>query len=96
MGYHRDDEGELDKLAPIASLSLGQTRDFVFQHADARRSKPHKQDVPVLKLALNHGSLLMMNPPTNRHWYHALPKRKNSPGVRINLTFRTMIAKTND
>ncbi|KAG8334534.1 Alpha-ketoglutarate-dependent dioxygenase alkB 2 [Homalodisca vitripennis] len=93
MGYHRDDEADLESLAPIASISLGQTRDFVFQHADARRSGPGKRDVPPVKLSLNHGSLLMMNPPTNRFWYHSLPRRKNCPGVRINLTFRTMVLK---
>ncbi|XP_054290214.1 DNA oxidative demethylase ALKBH2-like [Macrosteles quadrilineatus] len=93
MGYHRDDEADLDQTAPIASISLGQTRDFVFQHADARRVGSAKRDVPTVKISLTHGSLLMMNPPTNTHWYHSLPKRKNCPGVRINLTFRTMIVK---
>ena len=30
----------------------------------------------------------LMEKATNRFWYHALPRRKNSPGTRINLTFR--------
>ena len=39
-------------------------------------------------MVLNDGLLLLMEKPTNRFWYHALPRRKNNPGTRINLTFR--------
>lgn len=96
MGEHKDDEKELVKQSPIASLSLGQERDFVFRHECARgsqnkKNKPHRDIVPV-KIQLQHGSLLMMNYPTNCHWYHALPPRKKlPPAVRINMTFRNMI-----
>ena len=47
MGEHQDAEKELDPAAPIASLSLGQPRDFVFKHRDARRPRPHKRDIPT-------------------------------------------------
>lgn len=43
-----------------------------------------------MKLRLGHGSLLAMLPPTNEHWYHALPKRLRVATARINLTFRVM------
>ena len=33
IGEHRDDEKDLVEDSPIASLSLGQTRDFIFKHA---------------------------------------------------------------
>ncbi|XP_077282959.1 DNA oxidative demethylase ALKBH2-like [Arctopsyche grandis] len=88
MGEHRDDESELDSSAPIASLSLGQRRTFVLKHKDARKPGPDKRNVPPVKLELEHGSLLMMNPPTNKIWYHSLPKKKSAIGVRINMTFR--------
>lgn len=91
MGEHRDDEPELEGNVPIASISLGQCRDFIFKHADARRTGPLKRSISPVKLLLEHGSLLMMNPPSNQFWYHSLPKRKNCPGVRINLTFRKMV-----
>lgn len=94
IGEHRDDEKDLDRASPIASLSLGQTRDFVFKHADARRSGDQKRDIPLVKLLLSHGSLMMMNPPTNKYWYHSLPPRKSCPGVRLNLTFRKMLPRT--
>uniref|UniRef100_A0A8P4FWP3 DNA oxidative demethylase ALKBH2 n=1 Tax=Dicentrarchus labrax TaxID=13489 RepID=A0A8P4FWP3_DICLA len=43
MGEHRDDEKELDPLCPIASVSLGAPRDFVFRHRDTRG----KRDPPA-------------------------------------------------
>ncbi|XP_058491733.1 DNA oxidative demethylase ALKBH2 [Solea solea] len=89
MGEHRDDEKELDPLCPIASVSLGAARDFIFRHRDARgkQSQPRRQIEPV-RLELAHGSLLLMNPPTNAFWYHGLPVRKKVLVPRINLTFR--------
>ncbi|KAJ8930727.1 hypothetical protein NQ314_016456, partial [Rhamnusium bicolor] len=88
IGEHRDGEKELDKNIPIASLSLGQKRTFVVKHGDARKKGPDKRDIPSVKIDLEHGSLLLMNPPTNEYWYHSLPPRKSAPGVRINMTFR--------
>ena len=80
--------------APIASLSLGRTRDFVFKHEsvkDKRKQRPAGTE--TLKIELKHGSLLCMNPPTNNHWYHSLPARKNLIGLRINMTFRKINRK---
>ncbi|XP_078681537.1 DNA oxidative demethylase ALKBH2-like [Branchiostoma floridae x Branchiostoma belcheri] len=90
MGEHRDDEKDLVRDAPIASLSLGQKRDFIFKHCDAR-GKNAKRAIDPVKLELEHGSLLMMNYPTNHYWYHSLPVRKKALGVRINMTFRSMV-----
>ncbi|KAK5910202.1 hypothetical protein CesoFtcFv8_004060 [Champsocephalus esox] len=90
MGEHRDDEKELDPLCPIASVSLGAPRDFIFRHRDARGKRSLRQIEPV-KLELAHGSLLLMNSPTNTFWYHSLPVRKKSSLPRINLTFRRIV-----
>ncbi|XP_047505529.1 DNA oxidative demethylase ALKBH2-like [Pieris napi] len=88
MGEHRDNEPELDHNVPIASLSFGEERTFVLKHRDARKSGPNKKPIPPVSIALEHGSVLLMNPPTNEFWYHSLPKRKKIRGPRINLTFR--------
>ncbi|KAM9360660.1 DNA oxidative demethylase ALKBH2 [Symphorus nematophorus] len=90
MGEHRDDEKELDPLCPIASVSLGAARDFIFRHRDARGKQVRRQIEPV-KLELAHGSLLLMNSPTNTFWYHSLPVRKKIAQPRINLTFRRIL-----
>ncbi|XP_041058002.1 DNA oxidative demethylase ALKBH2 [Carcharodon carcharias] len=87
MGEHRDDEKELEPLSPIASVSFGACRDFIFRHRDSRGKSATRHLEPV-KLLLGHGSLLMMNYPTNIHWYHSLPVRKKVLMPRVNLTFR--------
>uniref|UniRef100_A0A1A8G2W4 DNA oxidative demethylase ALKBH2 n=2 Tax=Nothobranchius korthausae TaxID=1143690 RepID=A0A1A8G2W4_9TELE len=90
MGEHRDDERELDPSCPIASVSLGAARDFVFRHRDARGKHSSRHIEPV-KLELAHGSLLLMNPPTNTFWYHSVPVRRKVLSSRINLTFRRIV-----
>ena len=92
MGEHRDDEVDLVSKSAIASVSLGQHRDFVFRHKDAR-GKDAKRKIDPVKLELSHGSLLMMNHPTNVYWFHSLPVRKKAMCPRINLTFREMVVK---
>ncbi|MCZ4407574.1 alpha-ketoglutarate-dependent dioxygenase AlkB [Cryomorphaceae bacterium 1068] len=81
MGWHSDDEPELDPNACIASVSLGAERKFSFKH---RRSKD------TSSVFLNDGSLLLMKPPTQEHWLHTLRKSKKVTEGRINLTFRKM------
>lgn len=90
IGEHRDDERELAPGSPIASVSFGACRDFFFRHKDSRGGNPSRR-VEVVRLQLAHGSLLMMNPPTNTHWYHSLPVRKKILAPRVNLTFRKIL-----
>ena len=82
MGWHADDEPELDDQAPIVSLSLGVARDLRF------RPRRGQQEPFALKLA--DGDLLVMDPPTQHHWQHALPPRARVVAERINLTFRVI------
>ncbi|MCF8429053.1 MAG: alpha-ketoglutarate-dependent dioxygenase AlkB [Bacteroidia bacterium] len=82
MGWHSDDEKELEPLASIASLSLGADRKFSLKH------KQNKQTVSVI---LENGSLLEMKNETQLFWKHALPKTTKVLGPRINLTFRKMV-----
>ena len=84
MGWHSDDEGELGEQPTIASLSLGGTRRFLLKH------KYRKELAPV-KLALGHGSLLIMRGQTQMYWKHQIPKTKRPVDARINLTFRRIV-----
>lgn len=79
MGWHRDNEPELDPKQPIASLSLGAERKFKFRH----RTTDERID-----LMLGNGSLLLMHPPAQEFWDHQLPAMKKILLPRINLTFR--------
>ena len=82
MGWHADDEPELDDQAPIASLSLGVGRDLRF--------RPRRGEGAAFAVRLDDGDLLVMDPPTQRHWQHGLPARARVLGERINLTFRVV------
>ena len=93
IGEHRDDEKDLVSQSSIASLSFGQERDFVFKHKDSRGRAAKRKDIDVVRLSLQHGSLLVIKHPTNTYWYHSLPPRKGLHRARVNLTFRVMRAR---
>lgn len=80
MGWHADNEPELGRNPVIASVSFGATRRFTLRHR-WRKALKHAVD-------LEHGSLLVMEGPTQHHWLHALPKTVRPLGERINLTYR--------
>jgi alkylated DNA repair dioxygenase AlkB len=83
MGYHSDDEPELGDSPCIASISVGAERDFCL--------KPKSGETKMQKINLASGSLLIMLPPTQRYWQHALPVRKGVTQERINITFRKLL-----
>ena len=81
MSWHSDDEKELLENGAIASVSFGAERTFEFKH---------KNDNSKVKVLLEHGSVLLMKGPTQKHWLHRLPPSKKVQGMRINLTFRAI------
>ena len=85
IGMHCDDEPELGESPVVASLSLGQSRDFTFQ----AKANFHEQRV----LTLNHGDLLLMDSGCQEVWNHGILKDKCLPQAcrRISLTFRTIV-----
>ena len=76
IGYHHDKHIE---ETPIASISLGATRDFIFSN-----------DKETKSFALTDGTLLIIHPPTNVYWKHSLPKRMKVKEPRISITFRVV------
>ncbi len=82
MGYHADDEPELGFEPVIATLSLGETRKFVFKHNHSKQ-----------KVAINliNGQLLVMRGQTQNHWQHSITKTKMVKNGRISLTFRYIV-----
>lgn len=82
IGWHSDDEKDIGRCTPIASLSFGAKRSFLFRH---------KQTKETISVVLEHGSLLVMKDSTQLNWLHSLPKCKGVVGPRINLTFRIMV-----
>ncbi len=79
MGWHSDDEPEIDASKPITSLSFGTQRDFCLKH----RFENFRESLP-----LANGDLLIMHPNCQKHWLHSIPIRKKVNQPRINITFR--------
>ena len=101
MGWHADDEPELDPAAPIASLSLGAARDLRLRPRPSPRASglpPPERFGPgcgtcvPFNLPLGTGDLLLMDPPTQLWWQHGLPRRLKLQQERLNLTFRLVRA----
>lgn len=82
MGWHSDDEPEIEKNSCIASISLGASRYFDFKH---------KLTGEKVRILLEHGSLLLMKSVIQSHWLHSIPISKKVKSNRISLTFRKNI-----
>ncbi len=80
VAWHRDKESRYGKRPVIASISLGQTRNFDFRKKDHHPSK--------YSLPLPHGSLLIMKGDLQEYWEHRIAKSVIPMKSRINLTFR--------
>ncbi|MGI9651979.1 alpha-ketoglutarate-dependent dioxygenase AlkB family protein [Chryseobacterium sp. RLHN22] len=80
VAWHRDKESRYGKRPVIASISLGQTRNFDFRKKDHHQSK--------YSLPLPHGSLLIMRGDLQENWEHRIAKSATPMKERINLTFR--------
>lgn len=80
VAWHSDRESRYGKRPVIASVSLGETRNFDFRKKDHHQSK--------YSLLLPHGSLLIMKGDLQEHWEHRIAKSVTPMKERINLTFR--------
>ena len=80
VAWHRDKESRYGRRPVIASISLGQTRNFDFRKRDHHQSR--------YSLPLPHGALLIMKGDLQEHWEHRIAKSTIPMKERINLTFR--------
>lgn len=84
VGWHSDDEAEMGLEPVIASVSLGNKREFSFR---PRRTQTSTNTLGATSVELSHGSLLLMAADFQQDWQHAVLQSSIS-GERINLTFR--------
>jgi alkylated DNA repair dioxygenase AlkB len=83
MGFHSDDERELGKNPLIGSVTFGATRTFLMKHK-------FRKELPLMKIPLEAGSVLLMRGRTQHFWKHGINKQTTPCGPRVNLTFRTL------
>jgi alkylated DNA repair dioxygenase AlkB len=81
LGWHADKEKDLERGAPIASVSLGATRRFLLRD---RKGKGER----TLEVSVEDGSLLWMRGTTQEKWKHSVPRQPSVTDPRWNLTFR--------
>jgi alkylated DNA repair dioxygenase AlkB len=79
IGEHSDDEKQLEPGSPIATVSLGCTRDFVLKNKETKERIIYK---------LNNNSVLVMGGTCQKTHKHGLPKRKLIQDYRISITLR--------
>lgn len=79
-GWHADNEKELGRNPIIASITLGEERNFQIKHNSKKEAKQN--------LILKHGSLILMKEGSQIHYKHQIPKASSPKKPRINLTFR--------
>lgn len=96
VSWHADDEKELGPRPIIASLSLGESRQFCLKEKNNLKNglyittSKKAEKKPLLKLNLEHASLLVMGAGVQPHWLHALPKQPYVTAPRVNITFRSV------
>ena len=71
VSWHSDDEPEIARQNPIASVSLGETRIFKLKGCT------NETGGLKTKLELEAGSLLIMAGATQKHWQHEVPRQKS-------------------
>ena len=82
IGWHSDDEKDLDNDHVIASYTIGAERDFILKN---------KRTKETTTISLPHNSLLTMGGDTQKNYLHSVPKRKGCKEPRVNFTFRQMV-----
>lgn len=82
IGWHSDKEKDMEKDAPIVSLSLGAERKF--QVRDKHRG-------PITTFKLKSGDGIIMRPGAQKLYKHRIPKDPRIKDVRYNITFRKII-----
>ena len=79
VGFHSDDERDLEFQPVIASISLGSTRRFRIRKRTTGETTHF--DLP-------HGALTLMWGESQSQYKHALAKTRQTVGERFNLSFR--------
>jgi alkylated DNA repair dioxygenase AlkB len=83
VAWHADDEKELGDSPTIASVSFGASRKFQLRYKNKKDG--------IFSIFLHHGDLMIMDPPTQAHYLHCVPKSSKRVSERINLTFRKIL-----
>ena len=89
LGWHKDNEAEIDSSVPISTLSIGASRRFLI--SDSKEAKSRTQ---LFEKCLVENSVLTMQPSLQISHVHRVAEGRSSIpsecGVRFSLTFRRL------
>lgn len=80
IGWHSDNEQQLDKKAPIYTISLGATRTFKIREKNNKKA--------TIDFELRNSEFLIMGGEFQKYYQHHLPQRKKCSNSRISITIR--------
>ncbi|MCH5717836.1 alpha-ketoglutarate-dependent dioxygenase AlkB family protein [Niabella hibiscisoli] len=83
VAWHADKDTMPGLKTDIASVSIGEERNFDFRNKDDHRKK--------YSIKLEHGSLLLMKAELQKGWEHRIAKSIMPMNARINMTFRKVM-----
>lgn len=92
LGWHADDDPNIDHSKPIAIITVGQSRAIQFRHVITPADKDRKGEYgPVSEQMLDSGSLCLMDAGMQFTHQHRIPKAGIVVQPRISLTYRGLI-----
>jgi alpha-ketoglutarate-dependent dioxygenase alkB family protein 2 len=81
IGINPHKDKEMIQGTTICGFSFGAVRTI-------NLTAPKYMNIKDVSINLAHGSLYVLNPPTNTYWTHEITKNKSISNSRISLTFR--------
>jgi alkylated DNA repair dioxygenase AlkB len=82
IGYHSDNENNLQVGSHIYGISFGEDRIMRFKNIETKE---------ILNYNLTNNSLIVMRNGCQKKYQHSILKNKNLTGKRINITFRCVV-----
>jgi alkylated DNA repair dioxygenase AlkB len=94
IGFHADDETDLEKGIPIYSFSFGGVRSF---HVKPKtKDDPEIKKKETIKFETESGLLIVMGGNMQKEFLHGVPKTKKPTSPRINVTVRALKKPTEE
>ena len=93
LGWHADDDPNIDHTRPIAVITVGQGRNIQFREVLEPPSETNRKGTygPVETVMLEPGSLLLMHAGMQFTHQHRIPKADFEAKPRISLTYRGLV-----
>lgn len=82
IGWHSDNEPQLDKTSPIYTISFGTNRTFKIREKSKKNVKSYE---------LYNGDYFIMGGEFQKYYQHHLPKRSRCKKSRISITIRKFL-----